>query len=93
MGAARVAVVRDAADPARARRRPRHAARRSTGPPAASPPPACSTRSAGEDLHAGTTRGVSNELVHDPATVTLSDGVLVAIQPGQLGTHHQETPR
>ena len=48
---------------------------------------------AGEDLPAGTTRGVSNELVHDPATVTLTDGVLVAIQPGQLGTHHQETPR
>ena len=29
---------------------------------------------AGEDLPAGTTRGVSNELVHDPATVTLADG-------------------
>ena len=40
-----------------------------------------------EDLPAGTTRGVSNELVHDPATVTVADGVLVAIQPGQLGTH------
>jgi thiamine pyrophosphokinase len=46
-----------------------------------------------EDLHPGTTRGVSNELVDVPATVTVTDGVLVAIQPGHLGTHHQETPR
>jgi len=48
---------------------------------------------AGEDLHPGSTRGVSNELVHDLATVTLTAGVLVAIQPGQLGTHHQERHR
>jgi hypothetical protein len=41
----------------------------------------------------GTTRGVSNELIHDPATVRLAEGVLVAIQPGAAGTHHQETPR
>jgi thiamine pyrophosphokinase len=46
-----------------------------------------------EDLAPGTTRGVSNELVHDPATVTLAAGVLVAIQPGLRGTHHQEIPR
>ena len=50
-----------------------------------------------EDLPVGTSRGVSNELVHDPATVTLTAGVLVAIQPGSLGTHasthHQENPR
>jgi thiamine pyrophosphokinase len=46
-----------------------------------------------EDLPPGTTRGVSNELVHDPATVTLADGVLVVIQPGQTGTHHQENLR
>ncbi|MET0903755.1 MAG: hypothetical protein ABWZ52_10990, partial [Acidimicrobiales bacterium] len=54
-----------------------------------------------EDLHAGSTRGVSNELVHDPATVALTEGVLVAIQPGHRGAHtgahaaaeHQETPR
>jgi thiamine pyrophosphokinase len=46
----------------------------------------------GEDLPVGTSRGVSNELVDDPATVTLTAGVLVAIQPGRLGTHHQETP-
>jgi thiamine pyrophosphokinase len=43
-----------------------------------------------EDLPAGTTRGVSNELVADAATVTVATGVLLAIQPGQLGTHHQE---
>ena len=48
---------------------------------------------AGEDLHDGTTRGVSNELIGDRATVALTAGVLVAIQPGQLGTHHQETSR
>jgi thiamine pyrophosphokinase len=48
---------------------------------------------AGEDLPAGTSRGVSNELVDHLATVTLADGVLLAIQPGQLGSHHQETPR
>jgi thiamine pyrophosphokinase len=53
---------------------------------------------AAEDLVPGTTRGVSNELAHDPATVTLADGVLVAIQPGLLGTHTgtrrpQETTR
>jgi len=47
----------------------------------------------GEDLHEGSTRGVSNELIDDPATVALTAGVLVAIQPGQLGTHHQETLR
>ena len=47
----------------------------------------------GEDLPIGTSRGVSNELVHDPATVTLTAGVLVAVQPGLLGTHHQENPR
>ena len=47
----------------------------------------------GEDLPVGTSRGVSNELVHDPATVTLAAGVLVAILPGVLGTHHQESPR
>ena len=46
-----------------------------------------------EDLVPGTTRGVSNELVSDPATVTLTGGVLVAVQPGLLGTHHQEIPR
>jgi thiamine pyrophosphokinase len=47
----------------------------------------------GDDLHPGSTRGVSNELIEDDATVTLDDGVLVAIQPGLIGTHHQEIPR
>jgi thiamine pyrophosphokinase len=47
----------------------------------------------GEDLPEGATRGVSNELVRDPATVTVTDGVLAAIQPGQPGTHHLEDHR
>jgi thiamine pyrophosphokinase len=47
----------------------------------------------GDVLHPGSSRGVSNELIEDRATVTLGGGVLVAIQPGQIGTHHQETPR
>jgi thiamine pyrophosphokinase len=46
----------------------------------------------GEDLAAGTTRGVSNELIHDPATVAVGQGVLAVVQPGQRGTHHQEDP-
>ena len=48
---------------------------------------------AGEDLLPGSTRGVSNELVRDTADVDLTSGVLVAIQPGQRGPHHQETRR
>ena len=44
----------------------------------------------GEDLHPGSTRGISNELVAEHATVTIARGVLLAIQPGQIGTHHQE---
>lgn len=48
---------------------------------------------AGDDLRPGSTRGVSNELVHEQATVTVGGGVLVAVQPGQIGTHHQETTR
>jgi thiamine pyrophosphokinase len=35
-----------------------------------------------EELGPGTTRGVSNELVAETATVTVADGVLLAIQPG-----------
>jgi thiamine pyrophosphokinase len=92
MGAARVTVVRDTAE--------------LHGPigdlvtllPAYGP--ACGVTTNGllypldaEDLAPGTTRGVSNELIDDPATVTLADGVLVVVQPGSLGTHHQETPR
>jgi thiamine pyrophosphokinase len=44
---------------------------------------------AGEDLPAGSTRGVSNELVAPTATVEVREGVLLAVQPGSLGTHHQ----
>jgi thiamine pyrophosphokinase len=41
-----------------------------------------------EDLLPGATRGVSNELVADPAQVTVERGVLLVVQPGQIGTHH-----
>ena len=37
----------------------------------------------GEDLHAGSTRGVSNEFVGIEATVRLGTGVLLAVQPGR----------
>ena len=40
-----------------------------------------------EDLPPGSTRGVSNELTGNAATVSLVDGVLLAVQPGTLGTH------
>jgi thiamine pyrophosphokinase len=43
-----------------------------------------------EDLHPGSTRGVSNELTRSPGRVSIEHGVLVAIQPGSLGTHHEE---
>jgi len=43
-----------------------------------------------EDLGAGSTRGVSNELTHPVGTVTIRRGVLAAVQPGSLGPHHQE---
>jgi len=42
----------------------------------------------GEDLHPGSTRGVSNELVSSPAQVSLEAGTLLVVQPGTLGTHH-----
>jgi thiamine pyrophosphokinase len=45
-----------------------------------------------EDLRPGSTRGISNELAQPAATVQLETGVLVAVQPGLLGTH-QEHPR
>jgi thiamine pyrophosphokinase len=47
----------------------------------------------GEDLPPGTTRGLSNELVAAPAAVHLEHGVLLAVQPGELGTHHEEPSR
>lgn len=34
-----------------------------------------------EDLHPGSTRGVSNEIAHSPGWVVAGDGVLLAIQP------------
>jgi thiamine pyrophosphokinase len=37
---------------------------------------------AGEDLPPGTSRGVSNVLGADRATVSLTGGVLLAVQPG-----------
>lgn len=35
----------------------------------------------GDELHSGSSRGVSNELVRSPATVSIATGVLLAIQP------------
>jgi thiamine pyrophosphokinase len=46
-----------------------------------------------EDLLPGSTRGISNELTGSPATVQIERGVLVAVQPGALGPHHQARPR
>jgi len=40
-----------------------------------------------EDLGPGSTRGVSNELVAARATVTVRGGALVAVLPGQAGSH------
>ena len=45
---------------------------------------------AGEDLEPGTTRGVSNELIAETASIVIDGGVLLAIQPGQPGTHHRQ---
>jgi len=92
MGAARVAVVRDAATLQGAigdlvTLLPLH------GPARGVTTTGLLYPLAGEDLPDGTTRGVSNELLHDPATVTLAAGVLVTIQPGHPGTHHLEIPR
>lgn len=41
----------------------------------------------GETLTPGSTRGVSNELVEPRAVVHLGAGVLLAVQPGERGTH------
>jgi len=41
----------------------------------------------GEDLPIGSSRGVSNELARPEARVAVTDGVLLAVQPGALGTH------
>ena len=34
----------------------------------------------GEELAAGTSRGLSNEVIEPPATVTVEDGLLLAIE-------------
>jgi thiamine pyrophosphokinase len=39
----------------------------------------------GEDLPAGTTRGISNQFVGDRARVRVTHGVVLAVQPGELG--------
>jgi thiamine pyrophosphokinase len=46
-----------------------------------------------EDLLAGSTRGVSNELVSETASVHVKEGVLLAVQPGERGTHVSSAPR
>ena len=38
-----------------------------------------------ESLDPGTTRGVSNELAGGPATVSLREGILLAVAPGDAG--------
>lgn len=47
---------------------------------------------AGEDLEAGSTRGISNELTGERAWVTLAAGTLLAIQPGEPGPFHGGAP-
>jgi thiamine pyrophosphokinase len=54
--------------------------------------PACGVRTDGlrfpldrEDLTAGSSRGVSNQLLGRRARVTVTDGVLLVVRPGQLG--------
>ena len=45
-----------------------------------------------EDLPVGTTRGVSNELAASVASVRLSAGTLLVVQPGRAGTHLLSPP-
>lgn len=48
----------------------------------------------GEDLTAGSSRGVSNEFAEPDATVSVRAGVLLCVQPGALGTHlRSRSPR
>jgi thiamine pyrophosphokinase len=44
-----------------------------------------------DDLLPGSTRGVSNELTRAEGGVRVRGGVLLAVQPGQTGTHQQRT--
>jgi thiamine pyrophosphokinase len=46
----------------------------------------------GETLHPGSTRGVSNEMTSTDATVDVASGVVLAVLPGELGTHHLLAP-
>jgi thiamine pyrophosphokinase len=39
----------------------------------------------GEDLHPGSTRGISNQLVGRSARIEVDDGTLLAVQPGTKG--------
>jgi thiamine pyrophosphokinase len=48
---------------------------------------------AGEDLPAGSTRGVSNEMTGDEATVRVGSGVLLAVMPGGVGAPAAGVPR
>lgn len=41
----------------------------------------------GEDLPPGASRGVSNEFAQPEARVDVASGVLLAVQPGAIGTH------
>ena len=45
-----------------------------------------------ETLHPGSTRGVSNEMSSTAATVEVASGVVLAVLPGELGTHHLLLP-
>ena len=45
-----------------------------------------------ETLHPGSTRGVSNEMTSTAATVEVAAGVVLAVLPGELGTHHLLPP-
>ena len=47
----------------------------------------------GETLAPGSTRGVSNELLDAQAHVRVTAGVLLAIQPGSVGTHVRRRSR
>jgi thiamine pyrophosphokinase len=42
----------------------------------------------GADLEPGISLGVSNEFVQVRATISVSDGVILAVQPGEMGTHY-----
>lgn len=44
----------------------------------------------GETLTPGSTRGVSNELLGTEAHVRVAEGVLLAVQPGSVGTHVEQ---